>query len=98
MSRPVITLSLLERFRSVRMSLSAQGIAALRNEFGGHAVKSRRIGLMISDKQHNLNEIPLHPARSQRKKADIKPFILVIFGGSGDLSRRKLLPLSFISA
>lgn len=37
---PVITLSLLERFRSRQPeSFSAQVIAALRNEFGGHAVK-----------------------------------------------------------
>lgn len=37
---PVITLSLLERFRSrQKESFSAKVIAALRNEFGGHAVK-----------------------------------------------------------
>ena len=38
---PVITLSLLERFRSRQEeSFSAKVIAALRNEFGGHGVKS----------------------------------------------------------
>jgi 6-phosphogluconate dehydrogenase len=38
---PVITLSLLERFRSRQdESYSAQVIAALRNQFGGHAVKA----------------------------------------------------------
>jgi len=37
---PVITLSLMERFRSRQdESFSAKVIAALRNEFGGHAVK-----------------------------------------------------------
>jgi len=37
---PVITTSLLERFRSRQeQSYSAQVIAALRNQFGGHAVK-----------------------------------------------------------
>ena len=37
---PVITLSLLTRFRSRQPdSFSAKVIAALRNEFGGHAVK-----------------------------------------------------------
>jgi 6-phosphogluconate dehydrogenase len=37
---PVITLSLLARFRSRQeQSYSAQVIAALRNQFGGHAVK-----------------------------------------------------------
>lgn len=37
---PVITLSLLERFRSRQVeSFSAKVVAALRNEFGGHAVK-----------------------------------------------------------
>jgi 6-phosphogluconate dehydrogenase len=38
---PVITLSLLERFRSRQdESFTAKVIAALRKEFGGHAVKS----------------------------------------------------------
>jgi 6-phosphogluconate dehydrogenase len=37
---PLITLSLLERFHSRQdESFSAKIIAALRNEFGGHAVK-----------------------------------------------------------
>ncbi|MCC7104892.1 MAG: decarboxylating 6-phosphogluconate dehydrogenase [Chloroflexi bacterium] len=40
---PVITLSLMERFHSrQKESFSAQVIAALRNEFGGHAIKSER--------------------------------------------------------
>ncbi len=39
---PIITLSLLERFRSRQdESFSAKVIAALRNEFGGHGVKSK---------------------------------------------------------
>jgi 6-phosphogluconate dehydrogenase len=39
---PVITLSLLERLRSRRKeSFSAKVIAALRNEFGGHAIKRK---------------------------------------------------------
>jgi 6-phosphogluconate dehydrogenase len=39
---PVITLSLIERFRSRREpdSFTDRVLAALRNEFGGHAVKS----------------------------------------------------------
>jgi 6-phosphogluconate dehydrogenase len=38
---PVITLSLLTRFRSRQDdSYSAKVLAALRNEFGGHAVKT----------------------------------------------------------
>jgi 6-phosphogluconate dehydrogenase len=38
---PVISLSLLTRFRSQQEeSFSAKIIAALRREFGGHAVKS----------------------------------------------------------
>lgn len=42
---PVITLSLLERFRSRQdESFSAKVIAALRNEFGGHEVKSKSSG------------------------------------------------------
>jgi len=50
---------------------------------------------MISDKQHNLNETSAPSCEIATEKADIKPFILVIFGGSGDLSRRKLLPTLF---
>jgi 6-phosphogluconate dehydrogenase len=42
---PVITLSLLERFRSRQeQSYTAQVIAALRNQFGGHAVKTAEPG------------------------------------------------------
>ncbi len=40
---PTITISLLERFRSRQAeSFSAKVIAALRNEFGGHAVKTKK--------------------------------------------------------
>ena len=41
---PVITLSLIERFRSRREpdSYTDRVLAALRNEFGGHAIKDRR--------------------------------------------------------
>jgi 6-phosphogluconate dehydrogenase len=40
---PVITLSLIQRFRSRREpdSFSDRVLAALRNEFGGHALKER---------------------------------------------------------
>ena len=40
---PVITLSLIERFRSRRSpdSYTDRVLAALRNEFGGHAIKER---------------------------------------------------------
>ncbi|HSU13310.1 phosphogluconate dehydrogenase (NAD(+)-dependent, decarboxylating) [Longimicrobium sp.] len=42
---PVITLSLLQRFRSRQdQSYGAQVIAALRNQFGGHAVRSADAG------------------------------------------------------
>jgi 6-phosphogluconate dehydrogenase len=38
---PVITLSLLARFRSRQeQSYSAQVVAALRNQFGGHSIKT----------------------------------------------------------
>jgi 6-phosphogluconate dehydrogenase len=41
---PVITLSLIERFRSRRSpdSYADRVLAALRNEFGGHAIKARK--------------------------------------------------------
>ena len=40
---PIITLSLLQRFRSRRapVSYTDRVLAALRNEFGGHAIKER---------------------------------------------------------
>lgn len=43
---------------------------------------------MTSDKQHNPHETSAPICEIATEKADIKPFILVIFGGSGDLSRR----------
>jgi 6-phosphogluconate dehydrogenase len=43
-SAPVLTLSLLERLRSrEKESFSAKVVAALRNEFGGHAIKKENI-------------------------------------------------------
>jgi 6-phosphogluconate dehydrogenase len=43
-SAPILTLSLLERLRSrEKESFSAKVVAALRNEFGGHAIKKENI-------------------------------------------------------
>jgi 6-phosphogluconate dehydrogenase len=43
-SAPVLTLSLLERLRSrEKESFSAKVVAALRNEFGGHAIKKENV-------------------------------------------------------
>ena len=81
---PVITASLFERFYSRgQNAFAAKVIAALRNQFGGHAVKSRE--LMATVEQPNplaegLERLPVHPTT------------LTIFGATGDLGKRKLLP------
>ena len=65
---PVITLSLLARFRSRQEeSYGAQVIAALRNQFGGHAIKEAapdgRGAAMSDDPQ--LPDVPLPPATGE---------------------------------
>ncbi len=67
---PIITLSLQQRFISRQAeSYAAKLLAAMRNEFGGHAVKTKPV-MMESQ-----------PATT-----------IVIFGASGDLTWRKLVP------
>ena len=80
---PAITLALFARFASRQdESFAAKVNAALRNQFGGHAVKA-------VDDEAGVEE----PAREGlRLPRTPDPCALVIFGASGDLTRRKLFP------
>ena len=87
---PVITLSLLTRFRSRQSdSFGAKVIAALRNEFGGHAVKAHDGPRLVS--------VAIPEARAHRRRPALRraePCTLIIFG-AGDLLHRKLMPSLF---
>ena len=75
---PVITLALQQRFRSRQdQPFGARLLAALRNQFGGHAVRPTQ-----------------DEAEGERVMAE-EPTTIVIFGGSGDLAQRKLIPALF---
>ena len=78
---PITALALFSRFASRQdESYSAKVIAALRNEFGGHAVKT---------------EEPARSLADVARRRHAAPQAIVIFGASGDLTRRKLLPAFF---
>ena len=88
---PVITAALFARFASRQdESFAAKVNAALRNQFGGHArasasgsARDRAAG---SDERAN----PLLEGLPIRRRPE--PCMLVIFGASGDLTERKLMP------
>ncbi len=67
--------------------------AALRNQFGGHAVKPRA-GLMAADGASRRTRS--RRGCSLRRTPD--PFALVIFGASGDLTHKKLMPALYALA
>ena len=80
---PVITLALFARFASRQdESFAAKVNAALRQQFGGHAVKAA---------DEPRSEEPAR-ARGCSLPRTPDPCALVIFGASGDLTRRKLFP------
>ena len=86
--------------RAVRALLLARGtattrtrvLAALRNQFGGHAVERREAAWMAA-------RSPPTPSAGRRTRSSrassgcpVPPTTLVIFGATGDLAHRKLLP------
>ena len=89
---PAITSALFARFASRReIDFSAKVQAALRNQFGGHAVQGgrrRRRRRPTRGEQRRREPAPRGPAAP----AQPDPCALVIFGASGDLTRRKLFP------
>ena len=83
---PVITAALFARFASRQdESFAAKVNAALRNQFGGHAVKAAEARVW-----RRAAEPARGGACSLRRRPD--PCILVIFGASGDLTSKKLMP------
>ena len=98
---PVITMSLLSRFVSRQdESFSAKVIAALRNQFGGHAVKhepgsgqkslamATEVGIACRSRSGSESAAP---PRARFEIASRTPAI-VFFGASGDLVMRMLMP------
>ena len=110
---PVITASLYARLRSRgNGDFADRVLAALRNQFGGHAVKARRAGerracdsarraavgagaaeVAGRSRAAERRAARREPARRRASSAcRWRPTTLVIFGATGDLARRKLLP------
>ena len=83
---PAITLALFARFASRQdESFAAKVNAALRNQFGGHAPSK------TARRERSERSEPA-PAKGLRLPRTPDPCALVIFGASGDLTRRKLFP------
>jgi hypothetical protein len=81
---PALSAALFSRFYSREDGdYAARVLAALRNQFGGHAVKKAGTYVAESSRQ---------PARRGARAPARPPTNLVIFGATGDLARRKLLP------
>ena len=82
---PVITAALFARFASRQdESFAAKVNAALRNQFGGHAVK------LEADRERRPSTTRCSKGSACGGGPD--PCILVIFGASGDLTSKKLMP------
>ena len=82
----VLAYSLFARFRSrQKESFGAKLIAALRQEFGGHAC-TRPSGA------ERMTDTIVAAADCARPSAQLEPCCMVIFGASGDLTHRMLLP------
>ena len=96
---PVIAAALFARFASRQdESFAAKVNAALRNQFGGHAVEAARSGGGDTDRmtQAVVAENPLVEGLRMRRPPE--PCALVIFGASGDLTQRKLMPALYALA
>ncbi len=95
---PVITASLYARFYSRgNGDFTHRVLAALRNQFGGHAVKSA--DAKAPQGQPGGKREPMAVDQSPRTRSPtglerlpVHPTTLVIFGATGDLAKRKLLP------
>ena len=89
---PVITASLYARFRSRgNGDFADRVLAALRNQFGGHAVKSKR-QMKRPVRRTDRAGLPENPLVEGLERLPVAPTTLVLFGATGDLAKRKLLP------
>ena len=88
---PAITMALFARFASRQdESFAAKVNAALRNQFGGHAVHTPD---GPAEERAAASEQAANPlAEGLRLPRTPEPCAIVIFGASGDLTRRKLFP------
>ena len=96
---PVITAALFARFASRQdESFAAKVNAALRNEFGGHAVarSSSEARQDPRDDHRSPRTNPLLEGLQLRRRPSRAS--LVIFGASGDLTQRKLMPALYALA
>ena len=94
---PVITAALFARFASRQdESFAAKVNAALRNQFGGHAVQASRREATRTAMTHASSENPLLEGLQLRRRPE--PCVVVIFGASGDLTQRKLMPALYALA
>ena len=99
---PVISAALFARFASRQdESFAAKVNAALRNQFGGHAVQAVEQAKAASQDPARLmaatdEQNPLAEGLQLRRRPD--SCILVIFGASGDLTAKKLMPALYALA
>ena len=84
---PVLTAAIFSRFTSRgNGDYTARMLAALRNQFGGHAV-NKALRRMSATAETEPN-----PLTKGLERLPVRPTSLVIFGATGDLAHRKLLP------
>ena len=90
---PVITASLYARFRSRgNGDFADRVLAALRNQFGGHAVKSAPPNQATDVMATVASTEAENPLTAGLERLPVAPTTLVIFGATGDLAQRKLMP------
>ena len=86
---PVITAALYQRFESRDLGVfTGKMLSAMRSEFGGHAEQK-------ATKRARGPSSPagqLHRALGAAGHARPDPHVIVLFGATGDLAKRKLLP------
>ena len=87
---PVLSTALYERFASRNEDEFANKLlSAMRKQFGGHDEKPARGGAVEHQRDARpCRRLPPTPARA----AIPDPHVIVLFGASGDLAARKLLP------
>jgi glucose-6-phosphate 1-dehydrogenase len=92
---PVITASLHAAFYSRgNGDFTGRVLSALRNQFGGHSVQKRAQEVTKTERRRDGHgeEVDENPLTEGLERLPVHPTTLTIFGATGDLSRRKLLP------
>ena len=90
---PALAASLYARFYSRKEGdYAARVLAALRNQFGGHAVKKVEETWMAVDIKPDPQAHGENPLIEGLERLPVPATTLTIFGATGDLAHRKLLP------